>query len=205
MGSELLKREANASGKSRKRHMRTPLHLAMAKHRPCLDLVSKLLKRRSDLEAKDDFSCTPLWEALYWNVDYEIIDLLFKNGVNVFIVNTHQTSALHLTARNNNTYVMRRLIEEGHPVDARNKLGCTPLHDAVYNGSKDAAEVLIENGESSACISALSCILIININTHNVYKNSKDVAGRKQRDWCHCKQLLAMAPVTLFPSVALRA
>ena len=40
----------------------------------------------------------------------------------------------------------RLLLYSGAEVDARNKSGDTPLHDAAWNNSTDAARLLIDRG-----------------------------------------------------------
>ena len=151
MTTELLKRGANPSEVGY--NGATPLHLVMSKRKVCLDLVKKLLKKGADLEAKDDCDCTPLLDALHFHAaNYkEIVDLLLINGADVLAVDSIGMTALHLTAETDsadNAYVMRQLIEKGVSVDAQDNSGWTPLHEAANSGSKAAAAVLIENGQS---------------------------------------------------------
>ena len=56
---------------------------------------------------------------------------------------------LHEAAKTGNIKTVRRLLEEGHPVNAVDpSFGLTPLHFAVRNGCIEAARLLIENGAS---------------------------------------------------------
>ena len=146
MATELLKRGANPSEKGY--NGATPLHLVMDKPKLHPVLVKKLLKEGADLEAKDDFEGTPLWDALYCHASEEIVNLLLRNGADAFVVNTDRMTALHVTAQNDNTSVMQQLIEKGLSVNAQDRFNQTPLHLAAYCGNKDAAKVLIKNGQS---------------------------------------------------------
>ncbi len=56
---------------------------------------------------------------------------------------------LHEAAKTGNIKAARRLLEEGHPVNAVDpSFGLTPLHFAVRNGCIEVARLLIENGAS---------------------------------------------------------
>jgi len=56
---------------------------------------------------------------------------------------------LHEAAKTGNINTVRRLLEEGHPVNAVDpSFGLTPLHFAVRNGCIEVARLLIENGAS---------------------------------------------------------
>lgn len=53
---------------------------------------------------------------------------------------------LHLAVRDGDFSQTKQLIEAGVPVDARNALGSTPLHDAAWNGNTEIAAFLIAHG-----------------------------------------------------------
>jgi ankyrin repeat protein/peroxiredoxin len=53
---------------------------------------------------------------------------------------------LNKAARAGNLKLVESLIAEGVPVNARNSLGGTPLHDAAWSGEKDVAAYLIKMG-----------------------------------------------------------
>jgi hypothetical protein len=54
---------------------------------------------------------------------------------------------LHEAAKTGRIDTVRRLIEEGHPVNAVDpSFGLTPLHFAIRNGRVDVARLLVENG-----------------------------------------------------------
>ncbi len=145
MALELLKRGADPN-KEKGYSGSTPLHLAITEEKT--DLVKKLLEKGAHLEAKDDYGYTPLLEAVNASAPEEIIDLLLEQGADVNAVEEDKKCVLHLAARNNDKGMMRKMIERGVSVDAKDKAGWTPLHETAYYGSKDAAQVLTENGQS---------------------------------------------------------
>ena len=54
---------------------------------------------------------------------------------------------LHEAAKTGKIDTVRRLLEEGHPVNAVDpSFGLTPLHFAVRNGWVEVARLLVENG-----------------------------------------------------------
>ena len=147
MAIELLNRGANPNEKAH--NGSTPLHLVMDKRKVRLNLVRSLLQNGADPEAKDDNNCNPLLDALHFQASNKIIDFLLKNGADVFVVTGEgRLTALHIVAQNDNTSVMKQLIEKGLAVDAQDKYGWTSLHEAAYRGHMKAAEVLIKNGKS---------------------------------------------------------
>lgn len=56
---------------------------------------------------------------------------------------------LHEAAKTDKIDKVRKLLKEGHPVNALDsRFGLTPLHFAVRNGRVEVAQLLIENGAS---------------------------------------------------------
>ena len=58
-------------------------------------------------------------------------------------------SVLHYMAQANDEAMMRKLLEKdlSKSVNAEDKNGWTPLHEAAHSGSEVAAVLLIENGQ----------------------------------------------------------
>ena len=58
---------------------------------------------------------------------------------------------LHLAAQNDNLYFVRKLIEKGADVNAKDKYGNTPLFKAVYfyKGDKQVINELLKNGANA--------------------------------------------------------
>ena len=58
---------------------------------------------------------------------------------------------LHEAAKTDKIDKVRKLLKEGHPVNALDsRFGLTPLHFAVRNGRVEVAQLLIENGANLA-------------------------------------------------------
>jgi ankyrin repeat protein len=56
---------------------------------------------------------------------------------------------LHEAAKTDKIDKVRKLLEEGHPVNALDpRFGLAPLHFAVRNGRLEVAQLLVENGAS---------------------------------------------------------
>ena len=144
MAFELLKRGADPN--EEKGHSGSaPLHLAITKHN--MVLVKKLLMEGAYLETKDDYGFTPLLEAVNFGAPAEIMDLLLEHGANVHAVTKSMKTALHFAAQHDDEYNTRKMIERGQFVNAEDNNGWTPLHEAAYYGSKNAAVVLTDKGQ----------------------------------------------------------
>ena len=146
MALELLKRGADPN-KEKGYSGSTPLHLAITEEKT--DLVKRLLERGAFLETKDDYGSTPLLTAVRFNVPEVIIDLLLEGGANVHTLAEDRKTTLHFIAQKRGEMKMlRAMIARGLSVDAEDNDGWTPLHVAAQHGNTDAAEVLIEKGQS---------------------------------------------------------
>ena len=143
---ELLKRGADPN-KEKGYNGTTPLHLAITGDK--LHLVEKLLKvkKRADLETRDDFGYTPLLEAVNYCASEDIVDLLLEHGADMHAVTEDEKTVLHFAAQYDNKDMIRKMLERGLSVDAKDKDGWTPLHEAALYGSKAAADILIEKGQ----------------------------------------------------------
>ena len=76
-----------------------------------------------------------------------LVVFLIKEGLSFYKYAKY--CKLHEAAKTGNIDSVRRLLEEGHPVNAVDpSFGLTPLHFAVRNGSIAVARLLIENGAS---------------------------------------------------------
>jgi ankyrin repeat protein len=76
-----------------------------------------------------------------------IVVFLIKEGLSFY--RYLKNCQLHEAAKTGNIDRVRKLIGEGHSVEAvDSRFGLTPLHYAVRNGRVEAARLLIENGAS---------------------------------------------------------
>ncbi|PNF14178.1 Tonsoku-like protein [Cryptotermes secundus] len=53
---------------------------------------------------------------------------------------------LHLSCMNGNLALVKKLVEQGHPVNIRDHCGWLPLHEACNHGHRDIVEFLIDKG-----------------------------------------------------------
>lgn len=140
----LLSRGANPNAISEK-NKETPLHCA-AGHGHA-DVVSLLLTKEVELEAKDVCDCTPLHQAsLRGHV--EVVSLLLDKGANVNARDRANGTPLHWAS---NTKIISLLLGRGADIEARDRNGFTPLVSAILKCAfqreyTQAALALIENG-----------------------------------------------------------
>ena len=72
-----------------------------------------------------------------------------KHGEGFSIYKYLKNCQLHEAAKTDKIDKVRKLLKEGHPVNALDsRFGLTPLHFAVRNGRVEVAQLLIENGAS---------------------------------------------------------
>ena len=105
------------------------------------------MKRKADLETKDDYGDTLLLIAVKNDAPENVIDLLLERGANVHAVAKDEKTVLHYAAQTDKVEIIKQMIESGLSVNKDDKDGWTPLHVAVHHGCKVAAEVLIEKGQ----------------------------------------------------------
>lgn len=112
----------------------TPLHLAVKEGKA--DLVSRLVAKGADVNARDGKGCTPLFYAK----SREVAELLITKGADVNAKRKNGSTPLHAQANLGHADVAELLISRGANVNAKNKSGTTPLHQAK---SREVAELLI--------------------------------------------------------------
>jgi len=76
-----------------------------------------------------------------------LVVFLVREGFSIYQYLKH--CQLHEAAKTGKIDKVRKLLQEGHPVDALDpRFGLAPLHFAVRNGRAEVARLLIENGAS---------------------------------------------------------
>lgn len=73
---------------------------------------------------------------------------LRRRGVIKVKKNEKGETQLHRACIAGNLTLVRRLIDQGHPVNVRDNAGWSPLHEAANHGFKELVEVLLDHGAS---------------------------------------------------------
>jgi ankyrin repeat protein len=110
--------------------------------------LSEILDRDPDMAKRwsgDGF--TPLHFAAFFGRP-EIAKDLIRNGADVAAVATNpmKVTPLHSAAAAHGGVIVRLLVENGAPANARQEGGWTALHEAAQNGDQDMVETLLEYG-----------------------------------------------------------
>ena len=101
------------------------------------------------MEAKDDYGYTPFLKAVKQDAP-GLVHRLLDRGADPHAVADDRKNALHFAAQKENKKLISEMISNGLSVNAVDKDGWTPLHEAACYGSRVAAVVLIKNGQSNA-------------------------------------------------------
>ena len=122
----------------------TPLHLACLHHDPSLASVI-LDKQPSDIDIPDIFGDTQLSNACRVGNSH-VVRLLIGKGCNPFHVNTNSMEMpVHIACKIQRLDVLEVLVNNcGTKVDARNRVGETPLCIAFYNLSLDIIHFMLQ-------------------------------------------------------------
>ena len=128
----------------------TPLHRAIGKDQK--EAVELLLQCGANKEAIDKLGLTPLLAALHLGFR-GAAEVLLKNGASILaVMPTTLATALHIAVATASftTAFTRQLITLGHPVDARDKNGETPLMACAksVNSSDSQLDCLLASGAS---------------------------------------------------------
>ncbi len=110
------------------------------------EVVSFLLERGADANARDRRGITPLFVAV-WRNQPEIVRLLLEKGADDKAAGPGAVSPLHIAAMNERVELARVLIERKAALGARTAIGNTPLHlAAAANTGVVVATMLVEAG-----------------------------------------------------------
>jgi len=112
-----------------------------------LELMAiQLLKRGANLDTKDDYGYTPFLKAIKNDAPGRIVDLLLERGADAHAVAEDRKTALHFAAQKSEEQIIRQMIKSGLSLEAEDKDGWRPLHEAARYGSKVATAILAKNG-----------------------------------------------------------
>ena len=130
----LIRKGANVNAKDRAGY--TPLVYAIWENDK--DMVELLIANGADVNIEDNDGYTPYYWAVT-DASKDIVELLTAKGATVI-------STIHLAARAGDLARVKRFMEEGTDVNARDKGGETPLFSAVQADNDDVARFLIAEG-----------------------------------------------------------
>ncbi|MFC1636823.1 CocE/NonD family hydrolase, partial [Planctomycetota bacterium] len=122
----------------------TALHSAVERgHR---DIAELLIQEGADVDSKDKSGATPLSYAIGAN-DLDMINLLVAKGADIKTVISNGLTLLHYMSTYDSPDIIKLLLSKDAKVDERDdNYEFTALHYAARFGSKNVAEVLIDNG-----------------------------------------------------------
>ncbi len=128
-----------------------------------LDAVEQLIEKGADINATDQYGCTPLHWAAYTGFT-EIVALLLGKGANINVTDQNGwtplayaaykdhdkivalLTPLHNSVRKDNTEMIVFLLSKGTDINATDQHGWTPLHYAVLHGSLKIVTMLLQCG-----------------------------------------------------------
>jgi ankyrin repeat protein len=184
---------------------RTPLHLATSwGHK---ELVALLIAKGADVNATDNRGRTPLEFPIRMR-DTEIINLIREHGGRtgeelkggepvVEATQSEPTTAkapdisIHQAAEDGNIEAVKQYLDGGVDVNAKDKLGWTPMFYAAFSGRKEIAELLIAKGADVNAKSKFGSQIPLYFAAQSGYKeiaellieNGADVNAKNDRGW----------------------
>jgi len=131
----LVKYKANINAKMSSGY--TPLHLAVIAHkRPHHQSAKTLIAHGADSTIKDSYDRTPLQIAVE-NQDSELVTLLLPKTSNP------HTQLLHIAAYGGDIVTAKLLLKAGVDINAKDKMGWSPLHVSANYGRKTMVAFLL--------------------------------------------------------------
>ncbi|KAG6991162.1 hypothetical protein G7Y79_00056g090430 [Physcia stellaris] len=106
-------------------------------------LLDKGAKIGSEIDDDDD--CRKLLLEAIKRDDLDIVELLLERGA-YLLGNPYGETSLHVAAKYGSADVVKRLLDRGADIMARNSSGYTPLHDAAMEGSSEIVSMLLDSG-----------------------------------------------------------
>lgn len=98
--------------------------------------------------SNNQFKVTPLHSACAVS-NYDIAEILIKNGADVNAKQMQNVTPLHSAAHNGQTKLVKLLIDNGAEIDSKMDNGQTPLFMAEEKGFKEVIDLLKKNGKAN--------------------------------------------------------
>ncbi|KAF2105902.1 ankyrin repeat-containing domain protein, partial [Lophiotrema nucula] len=125
----------------------TPLHAAADN----TNIMTMLLSKKANIDARDDKGCTPLMWAIRWT-NQSGVEILLRREASIGIVDTEGQTALHFAERFASTPIAETLLNSSADVGVANHLGQTPLHyTAIYGSEPLGVKQLLGKGAVINC------------------------------------------------------
>ena len=136
----------------------TPLHWASGQGN--LQILSALLKKGADVNARDNNLWTPLHEAVS-NSDLKTASFLLKQGADVNAQDSNLWTPLHEAVSNNDLKIASFLLEQRADVNKKDKNYWSPLELAQTDGNQIAVNLLSKYNFSLKLKLLIFCILFV--------------------------------------------
>lgn len=114
-------------------------------------MVNLLVSLGADVNAQDEIGCSPLYWSLYSGLN-ELAHALIDAGSRHDVVSEEGDSALHVAAREGNREMVTLLCDRGWPLEARNGMQWTALHEAVFCNASGIISDLLSRGANPNAI-----------------------------------------------------
>lgn len=110
------------------------------------EMVDWLIGEGADINAMDEFGCTPLHDAAR-NKKVDTIGILLKYGAQINARDHNGNTPLYTAIRRNaNSKAIGALLQNNADVNIANNMGQTPIFVAVSRGHIETVKKLIESG-----------------------------------------------------------
>jgi len=109
-------------------------------------MVEWLIGKGADINAIDDYGCTPLHDAVRAKKS-DTVGILLKYGAEINARDNNGNTPLHTAmSRNANSTIVDVLLNRNADVNIANNIGQTPIFVAVSRGHIETVKILIEYG-----------------------------------------------------------